>query len=151
MGRKLMISLLGVLLILVAITVWARTASRPTDLGVRDGRLTACPGTPNCVSTEAGDAEPLRVWGDPERAFHELREAIRAMPRTRIVVEEPGYLHAEASTWGFGFIDDLEARLDEEAGVIHLRSASRLGHSDLGVNAKRVKDVRLRYEARVKG
>jgi uncharacterized protein (DUF1499 family) len=140
-----------ILLLILGLLVYARTARRPTSLGYRDGRLAPCPDTPNCVSTQSGDpawgSEPLGVSGDPESAFHRLREAVRTLPGCRIAVEEPGYLHAECTIPIIGFVDDLEALLDSEAGVIHLRSASRRGYSDLGVNRKRLRELRRRYEA----
>jgi uncharacterized protein (DUF1499 family) len=127
---------------------------RPDTLGVRDGRLAPCPTSPNCVSSQAPaeDAEhhvaplpfPPSVQGDPARAWEALERAVRALERTTVVTVRPNYLHAEASTALLGFIDDLECLLDGAARVIHVRSASRVGYSDLGVNRKRVETLRAR-------
>ncbi|MGH0034675.1 MAG: DUF1499 domain-containing protein [Myxococcota bacterium] len=118
----------------------------PTGLGVRDGALAPCPASPNCVSSAAGDAEhaiePLAFEGDPAVAWAAARSAVRELPRTRIVLESEGYLHAESSSALFGFVDDLELWLRPEAGHIAVRSASRVGYSDLGVNRERVEALR---------
>lgn len=128
--------------------------SRPAALGVRDGRLAPCPTSPNCVSSQAPpeDAEhhvaalpfPASARGDPAAAWAALERAVRALERTSVVTVRPGYLHAEAATALLGFVDDLECLLDAAARVIHVRSASRVGYSDLGVNRKRVETLRAR-------
>lgn len=127
---------------------------RPSTLGVRDGRLAPCPTSPNCVSsqTPSEDAEhliaplafPPAAQGDPARAWEVLERAVRELERTIVITARPGYLHAEASTALLGFVDDLECLLDPAARVIHVRSASRVGYSDLGVNRKRVEALRAR-------
>ncbi len=113
-----------------------------------DGRLPECPGSPNCVNSQAGDMAPLAYSGDGEAALERLAGVIvEALPRTTIVEREPGYLHAECRSLILRFVDDLQCLLDREAGVIHLRSASRLGYSDLGVNARRVETLRAAWAA----
>jgi uncharacterized protein (DUF1499 family) len=125
--------------------------SRPSDLGVRGGRLKPPPRTPNAVSSQATDdphrIEPLRFAGDPAQAFARLRELVASCAGAVIVAESPGYLHAEFSTRWLGFVDDVELYLDGSANVIHVRSASRLGHSDLGTNRRRVEAIRERFGA----
>lgn len=130
---------------------------QPADLGVRDGRLALCPTSPNCVSSQsaADDAEhhvaplafPAAAEGDASRAWEALERAVRGMERTRIVTLRAEYLHAECSSALLGFVDDLECLLDRGARVIHVRSASRLGYSDLGVNRQRVEALRARLAA----
>lgn len=123
--------------------------NRPQNLGVRDGGLAPCPNKPNCVSSRASGRrhaiEPLSLRGDPAASMQRLREILSAMPRTEVVTARPDYLYAECASRLLGFVDDLEFYCDGEA--IHLRSASRLGHSDLGVNRKRVERIRAIYEA----
>lgn len=122
---------------------------RPADLGVRDGRLKPPPQTPNGVSSQAADdgrrVEPLRYAGDGGAAFARLRDLVAVWPGASIVVQTPGYLHAEFRTRWLGFVDDVELLLDPAARVIHVRSASRLGHSDLGTNRRRVEAIRQRF------
>jgi uncharacterized protein (DUF1499 family) len=68
----------------------------------------------------------------------ELRRVLEAQPRTRITADEPSYLHAEASSRVFGFVDDVEFWIDSESHLIHFRSASRTGYWDLGANRRRM-------------
>lgn len=122
----------------------------PADLGVRDGRLKPCPDTPNCVnSQQQGSAAlpPLVYRGNPGEAWLRLTSIVEAMPRTTITHRDSHYLRAEAASRLFGFVDDLEFLLDENASVIHVRSASRLGYSDLGVNRRRVEQLRTLFAA----
>ncbi|RMF68804.1 MAG: DUF1499 domain-containing protein [Cyanobacteria bacterium J069] len=124
--------------------------TRPTNLGVKDGKLAACPGSPNCVSsqTPAADAEhsiaPLSYSGTPAEAIAQLKSIIGTIPRTKIITESADYLYAEFASALLGFVDDVEFYVDEAAGVIQVRSASRLGKSDLGVNRKRIEDIRAK-------
>jgi uncharacterized protein (DUF1499 family) len=125
----------------------ACAGARPEGLGVMAGGAFApCPASPNCVSSDATDAghrvEPLAFEGTPAEAWRAARKAVAALPRTRIVTESDTYLHAECRSTVFGFIDDLELHLRPEAGGIAVRSASRVGYSDLGVNRSRVESLR---------
>ncbi len=123
---------------------------RPAGLGARDGRLAPPKRTPNCVSSQAdaGDREhyiePLRFNGPPASAWAALKAALRAMERVHVVVDERGYLYAEFTSRLMGYVDDVEFLMDEKAGAIHVRSASRLGRRDFGVNRKRVESIRRR-------
>ena len=128
------------------------SGAAPT-LGARDGRLAPLPRRPNAVSSQADDpgrrVAPLHYAGDADAAWHRLRSVVEAMPRSRVVREESGYLHAEFTSRIFRFVDDLELLLDEDARVIHVRSASRVGHSDLGANRRRVEALRRAFESDV--
>jgi uncharacterized protein (DUF1499 family) len=111
----------------------------------------ACPSTPNCVSTEA-TADSQRMPSVPfadaiESAQARARAALLAEPRTRIVREAPGLLDAESKSFLFRFVDDVRIVVDAEARVFRFRSASRVGHSDLGVNRKRMARVSARLAA----
>ncbi|HET9700083.1 MAG TPA: DUF1499 domain-containing protein [Burkholderiales bacterium] len=125
---------------------------RPTNLGVRDGRLAPCPASPNCVSSDARDGEhavePLRLAQPAERAWRAIREAVAALPRTGFVTETEDYVHAECASALLGFVDDLELHLRPAEGIVAVRSASRRGYSDLGVNRKRVEDLRAALRSR---
>jgi uncharacterized protein (DUF1499 family) len=123
-------------------------APPPTGAG---GELKPCPSSPNCVSSrETGPehrVDPLPLRGSAAEGFAALRQVILAMPRSRIVAEGPGFLRAEFRSPVFRFVDDLDAVADEPAGVIHVRSAARVGHSDMGVNRRRVEEIRGRLAA----
>jgi uncharacterized protein (DUF1499 family) len=127
------------------------SGKRPADLGVRDGKLKPPPESPNCVSSQARDAThgiaPLAYKGTAAAALQALAEIVRATPRTRIVSQTNDYLYAEYETALMGYVDDVEFWLPPGEKIVHVRSASRLGHSDLGVNRKRVEDVRARLAA----
>ncbi|HEY5513982.1 MAG TPA: DUF1499 domain-containing protein [Geomonas sp.] len=116
----------------------------PKDLGVRDGRLAACPASPNCVSSQADDERhriaPLAFRGNPDAAFARLKQLLGRRGDTRIIEEREGYLRVELHT--ALFVDDGEFLLDREHNVIQVRSASRLGHSDLGKNRSRMEEIR---------
>ena len=93
--------------------------------------------------------EALQLHPDARDVWEGVREAVARMPRTRIVAEADGYLHAECESRLLGFVDDLELHLRPDQGVVAVRSASRLGYSDMGVNRARVES--LRSELRVQG
>lgn len=103
----------------------------------------------NCVSSRAEKAsrrvDPILFRGDPASAWSRLRLVVASMKGARVTKEKAGYLHAEfRSTW-FGFVDDVELWLDEEAQRIDVRSASRTGYFDFGVNRRRVEEIRKRF------
>jgi uncharacterized protein (DUF1499 family) len=125
------------------------SGTRPTTLGVREGKLTPCPKSPNCVSTQSTDVEhridPLVYTPSIEDAMGRLLEIVRATPRTSMVTQERDYLHVEYTSRLFGFTDDVEFWFDDENKVIHFRSASRKGYSDLGVNRERMEQIREQF------
>jgi uncharacterized protein (DUF1499 family) len=133
----------------LVLALFSLTSRRPDNLGVRDGKLAACPSSPNCVCTQAADGghriEPLAYTGSPEEAKARLKAVLSGLPRGRIVSETDNYLHAEFTSRLFRFVDDVEF-LIEPGGVIHFRSASRAGHSDLGVNRARMEAIRQSFE-----
>ncbi len=126
-------------------------SKKPAHLGLTDGRLARCPNSPNCVNSEASpnDAvhyvEPFRFNDPSETAWSRLVRLISSQPRTRIVTVTDRYLHAEVSTAVLRFVDDLEFHLAADA--IHVRSASRLGRTDFGVNRRRVERLRRAFAA----
>lgn len=123
--------------------------SRPTGLGVHEGRLKPPPSTPNCVNSQSVDGyskiAPLAYTGDGKAALARLIALIATLPTARVVEVRPDYLYAEFTSKWMGFVDDVEFYLDEKAGVIHVRSASRLGRKDFGVNRERVEGIRLAF------
>lgn len=130
---------------------------RPENLGLHDGRLAPCKRSPNCVSSQAdpADAEhyiaPLSVKGSAAEAIAAVRRAIEGMERVRVIDERPGYLYAEFRTKLLRYVDDVEFAYDEKAQVMHVRSASRLGRRDFGVNRERVEAIRARLKGRAGG
>lgn len=123
---------------------------RPQDLGVRDGRFTAARSwKPNWVSSQVDPADPhhiapLKFSRDPKAAMQRLGKVVAAQPRTVILKQDDVYLSAECSTAGLGFTDDVEFLCDGAA--IQVRSCSRLGIRDFGVNRKRIEALRAEFE-----
>lgn len=121
---------------------------RPGNLGVTDGRLAPCRRTPNCVSSQAdpGDAvhyiAPIPFRGDAAAAIAAVRNAVESMQRATVIREAPGYLYAEYRSRLIRFVDDVEFAFDGKAGVLHVRSSSRIGRRDFGVNRARVESLR---------
>lgn len=124
----------------------------PPPVGIVDGRLRPCPGSPNCVCSQDTDTghsiAPLKLSDDAASSWKRLQQVIAGRPRARIVSVDERYLHVEMTSAFFRFVDDVEFLLDPAAGVIHVRSASRLGYSDLGVNRKRIEGIRASFESR---
>jgi uncharacterized protein (DUF1499 family) len=122
---------------------------RPKHLGASGGRLTGCPASPNCVSSQAGDEKhqvaPLAFHGDPDRAFSALQLVLGVRGDAKVVEQSADYLRVELRT--LLFVDDAEFLLDRPGKVIQVRSASRLGYSDLGKNRNRLEEIRRQFLA----
>jgi uncharacterized protein (DUF1499 family) len=123
---------------------------QPSDIGITNGRLSPCPSSSNCVSSDARDKshriDALQLAADPAKVWTALKEILAVRPRTRIVTVTDDYLHAEEKSRIFGFVDDIEFHLRPTEQLIAVRSASRVGYSDLGVNRKRVESIRRRLQ-----
>jgi len=132
--------------ILLAMSLFSCAGTRPTNLGLHEAVLGPCPSSPNCVSSDARDAshrvEAFELALPAVEAWRAARAAVASLPRTVIVKETPDYLHAECASALVGFVDDLELHLRAAEGRIAVRSASRLGRSDMGVNRRRVEGLR---------
>lgn len=107
----------------------------PTDLGLQNGHLAPCPAPAHCAR---------EVWpvSDPQEALAGLLPAVLALEGVDLVDTGEDYIHATVTSRLFGFVDDLELHADPRAGVIEVRSASRLGDSDLGVNGRRISTLK---------
>ena len=115
--------------------------------------LAPCPSSPNCVSTKAqneGQAiAPFRYHKSRTESKKALKEAIRSLPRTKLVEEDESYLHYEFTSLLLRFVDDVEFLFDDETKTIHFRSASRTGYGDLGVNRRRMEEIRSLVEGKL--
>lgn len=141
--------------LLLCLFIIGCTGTRPSNLGVVNGSLSPCPDKPNCISSQAPDedhfSESFSYSGNKSAALACLRKIITAQKRTKIVKETENYIYAEYTTALFRFVDDVEFYLPDNESVVHFRSASRLGHSDLGVNKKRIEEIRLLFTEMMKG
>jgi uncharacterized protein (DUF1499 family) len=135
------------------------SAATPKGLGVHKGRLTACPSSPNCVCSQDRDKQhaiaPFSYTGTRQAAMARLARAITGMYGAKIVEQTADYLHAEYTTRWMRFVDDVEfyapGDVTGDGKLIQVRSASRIGYSDFGVNRKRVEAIRRRFMAAGKG
>ena len=116
-------------------------------------QLAPCPSSPNCVSTQAQDEghaiAPFRYHKSRAEAKEALKEVIRSLPRTNLVEEDESHLHYEFTSLLLRFVDDVEFLFDDETKTIHFRSASRTGYGDMGVNRKRMEQVRTLVGAKL--
>lgn len=154
--KILLVTVAVVLLPIAAGQFGLLAGTAPATLGVHDGRLAPPSRTPNSVSSQAAlypdhpqrqsaQIEPLTFSEEGEAAMRRLAAVIGQMPRTHIVTARSDYIHAEFHTPQLRFTDDLELWLDRANGIIQVRSASRLGKGDLGVNRARVETLRALY------
>lgn len=131
----------------------------PNDLGTRDGRLKPPSMTPNSVSSQAGlypehpqrayaQVEPLPLsGGGGPQTLQRLRRIVEGMPGARVVRSDPGYLYVQFTSRWMRFVDDCEFWFDPRAGIVHVRSASRIGRKDFGANRTRVEEIRTQLAA----
>jgi uncharacterized protein (DUF1499 family) len=130
-------------------------ATRPKNLGLLNGRLHPLPETPNAVSTEAVNELqamlPIKFSCTPQEAVEGIMRVVERQPRMKIVEQQKNYLHIEARSLVFKFVDDVEFLVDPQEQTIHFRSASRVGHSDLGVNRRRMEKLSVLLEQELAG
>lgn len=122
---------------------------RRPELGVTGGRLRPCPDRPNCVCSQDSDPrhaiDPLPLGDDTQADLARLERVLHAMPGASRIDSSDGYLRYEFTSRLMRYVDDVEFQVDEHGRAIHVRSASRVGRSDLGANRKRVAEIRRRF------
>ena len=140
----------GFALFLFTVMLLGCSGRRPLNLGITEGKLSPCPDSPNCVSSQSSDKrhfiQPVRYEGTEQKAMERLIGVIQGMKRCRIITMGDHYIHAEFTSAVFRFVDDVEFYFDSEAKIIHMRSASRIGYSDFGVNRQRMEKVRSLFD-----
>lgn len=148
---------LAILVLLAGQLGWL-SGRQPDNLGVRDGRLKPPSRTPNSVTSQASlwpdsnqrdyaQIDPLPFQGDGAAAMARLQDVVKSMPGARIVTASPDYVYAQFTTRWLKFVDDVEFCLLPGDRVIQVRSASRVGRKDFGVNRQRVEAIRARLSA----
>ena len=130
--------------LLLGFSIIGCTGNRPVDLGLKDGYLRPCPSSPNCVNSMVNEDEVHRIEPFRGVSLAELRELLQNEESVEIVTDHENYLHAEFTSLIMRFVDDVEFFSIAEEQVIHVRSASRLGRSDLGANRRRVEGLRTK-------
>ncbi len=140
-------SIILVILLIMMIGFTLPSIALATDLGVNDHHLAPCPTSNNCVVSQNGDAkhkiEPITYHVDREKAREILLKVLTVVPRTEVIEQTDNYIHALSKSRIFKFTDDVEFYLPADESIIHFRSASRVGESDLGVNRRRMEQIRL--------
>lgn len=135
----------------IVASLFSFSGTRPNNLGIHDGKFASCPSSPNCVSSLSEDVthqiEPLAYSSAPEQALEQLTQILEMMDNAKIITAESDYIYAEFTSSLMGFVDDVEFYLDQSNQVIQVRSASRLGDSDLGVNRKRIEMIRTLFNS----
>ncbi len=130
---------------------WGNSSLTPNGLrGDSQTGLSDCPDSPNCVSTSstrsANSIEPIELGENAVDVQSTLKQIIERMPGSRIVEARDNYIHAEFHSRLLGFVDDVELLVDPAQQKINVRSASRVGYSDFGVNRQRVEEIRQRFD-----
>jgi uncharacterized protein (DUF1499 family) len=145
-----------VVVVLVAARLGLFGGSAPAGLGVTDGKLKPPSRTPNSVTSQAElwpDAPqkayaaipPLSMKGDAKATIAQLAQIVESLPGAKIVERRDDYLYAQFTTALMRFVDDVEFWVDPAAGVVQVRSASRVGRKDFGVNRARIEQIRERF------
>ena len=141
----------GALLLGLGALWWFLPRGQRPPLGAHDGHLEECPDSPNCACSQSTDprhrVDPLAFRGAVAGAQRRLRALLDADPEMRFIEERDGYLRYEAVTRVWRFVDDVELLFDPTGPAIQMRSASRIGRSDLGTNRRRLEQIRAAWTA----
>ena len=138
-------------ILIAGVILFGCAAQSPMDIGLNDGRLAPCPDRPNCVISQSGDKrhhiDPIVYEGEKSAAVETIQQVVQGLAGTRIVTQTDHYLHVEFRSKIMGFVDDVEFFFPDTT-IIHMRSASRVGYSDFGVNLKRLEKIRQLFQKR---
>ncbi len=136
--------------VLIGIILVLNSRSQPAAIGITDGKLAACPQSPNCVSTQTDQPEkqmePLGFTDSVDQTREKIKAILESMPRTRLVAQSENYLHFEVRSLLMRYVDDVEFLINPEKKQIDFRSASRIGYSDLGVNRDRMETITRKFQ-----
>ncbi len=141
-------------IVLLSFIIFTGCSGSMPKLGINNGKLMLCPKTPNCVNSQATDEkkfiQPIHFIGTQQEAQDRLLKILQAWKLIKITVVQDKYIRAEFKSKMFRFVDDVEfyfpARKTEKKVTIHIRSASRIGYSDLGANRKRIEQIRSKFK-----
>jgi uncharacterized protein (DUF1499 family) len=131
----------------LSISLIAPATSWAANLGVESGHLSPCPSSPNCVVSQNGDTRhaiaPITYHVERDKAKEIVLKVLTVVPRTEVIEQTDNYIHAISKSRIFKFVDDVEFYFPKNESVIHIRSSSRVGDSDFGVNRTRLEQIRL--------
>ncbi len=142
------------LLMLAGLFLLGNMSKNEKPPGLLSERLSPCPDSPNCVVSEFTEDEshyisPVRYPAARAEDSMDLVKQVIQEIGGEITVKEEVYTAAIFSSTFFAFVDDLECRIDKANHTIHLRSASRVGHSDFGANRKRVELISTLFQQKI--
>jgi len=141
-----------ILIFLITLMMFTGCSGTSPDLGINNGKLMPCPKTPNCVNSQAKNnenyIEPIHFTGTQQEAKDRLLRTLESEKRTKVITDKKDYIRVEFTSALFRFVDDVEfyfMKKQADTTIIHIRSASRIGYSDLGVNRKRIEKIRNKF------
>ena len=141
-------------LLFVALLGGACSTAKPATLGVVDGKLAPCPSAPHCVSSQKDGGihgvKPIHYSMSRAEARKKLVTILSSMPGAAVITDSNDYVRAEFISQRFKYVDDLEIYLDDREKLAHFRSSSRTGYWDLGVNRRRIEEIRKQFLAEKK-
>ena len=136
--------------LMLTMILWGCSGNPPERHNSESSGFLDCPDTPNCVSSLAKNpkyrVEPFKLKKDPKTSWDIVKKTVASLSRTKIVSADNSDIHAECKSMIFRFVDDITLHLTASNGIIHIRSASRIGYSDLGVNRRRVENLRKKLK-----
>jgi uncharacterized protein (DUF1499 family) len=153
--RPILFKIAIALAVAVLLFAFPATSLAAGSLGLDNGLLKACPTASNCVASQNADSahaiDPIEYQTDLDTARSTLLKILTVVPRTKTIESTPSYIRAESTSRVFDFIDDLEFYFPSNERVIHLRSAARVGAFDLGMNRRRLEQIRLAMNELLRG
>lgn len=139
----------SILLAIAIVSLSACSNKTPDNLGMTNGKFVPCPQRDNCVSSQSTNDKhaitPIVAHGHADVVMIDLANSIESMFGAKIITMNAHYIHAEFTSRIMRFVDDLECFYDEKAGLIQVRSASRVGYSDFNANRKRIEELRILF------
>jgi len=130
----------------MSLFLFSCSGQKPQDLGLYDGAFSPCPSSPNCISSEAKNNNQyinfFTININHGNSWQAIHDTVSALKKTKIITFDNNYLHAESASNFFGFVDDIQLHLRKNGQFVAIKSAARLGHSDFGVNRKRIEHLR---------
>jgi uncharacterized protein (DUF1499 family) len=137
--------------LMMALVLTSASGTGAESRGVSDGKLTPCPDSPNCVSTQSQSRrhamEPLPYLETADKSRERILTILKDIKRTKIVEQTGSSIHVEFRSALWGFVDDVAFFFDDSARLVHFRSASRSGYYDFGVNRRRMQKISEKYLA----
>ncbi len=145
-----MLRILNVFYLVVFLFLLNNCSGNPKNIGLENNKFSPCPNSPNCVSSfdtdEIHSIMPIFYMNSSEKAKAKLKDILKSETRCEIVTETDNYIHSVFTSFLFRFKDDVEFFFPNDTNIIHVKSASRVGYGDLGVNRKRIDEISVKFK-----